>query len=156
MNRISIRRVRPGDVPVIAALLEQLARRYITAEFTRSAEENFLKSNDEASIRAFIASGFEYWVAERCDAIIGFVGVRDHSHLYHLFVAEAEQNRGVARALWQVAERACRLAGNPGRFTVNSSNNAVGVYESFGFVRAGQTQDSGGVLFNPMVFQDAG
>jgi ribosomal protein S18 acetylase RimI-like enzyme len=156
MNGISIRRVRPNDVPVIAALLDQLARRYITAEFTRSAEEKFLRSNDETSIRAFITSGFEYWVAERCDAIIGFVGVRDHSHLYHLFVAECEQNRGVARALWQTAEGACRVAGNLGRFTVNSSNNAVGVYESFGFVRAGQPQNSDGVLFNPMVLEDAG
>jgi ribosomal protein S18 acetylase RimI-like enzyme len=114
MNGISIRPVRPDDVPVIAALLEQLARQYITAEFSLSAEEKFLRSNDEASIRAFIASGFEYWVAERCDAIIGFLGVRNHSHLYHLFVAESEQNRGVARALWNTAERACRVAGNPG------------------------------------------
>jgi ribosomal protein S18 acetylase RimI-like enzyme len=156
MNGISIRPVRPDDVPVIAALLEQLARQYITAEFSLSAEEKFLRSNDENSIRAFIASGFEYWVAERCDAIIGFLGVRNHSHLYHLFVAESEQNRGVARALWHTAERACRVAGNPGRFTVNSSNNAVGVYASFGFVRAGQTQSSDGVLFNPMVLEDVG
>jgi ribosomal protein S18 acetylase RimI-like enzyme len=156
MNEISIRPAVPEDVPMIAALLEQLARRYITVEFTPSAEAKFLKSNDVASISAFIANGFRYWVAERGGALIGFVGVRDHSHLYHLFVAESEQRRGVARDLWQTAKRACRVAGNPGRFTVNSSNNAVGVYESFGFARVGEPQNSDGVLFNPMVLEDAG
>ena len=141
---------------MIAALLEQLARRYITVEFTPSAEAKFLKSNDVASINTFMTSGFRYWVAERNGSLVGFVGVRDHSHLYHLFVAESEQKHGIARALWQTAERACRAAGNTGRFTVNSSNNAVGVYEAFGFVRAGPPQNSDGVLFNPMVLEDAG
>lgn len=156
MKEISIRTALPEDVPMIAALLEQLARRYITVEFTPSAEEKFLKSNDVTSISTFIAAGFRYWVAERNGTLIGFIGVRDDSHLYHLFVAESEQKQGVARALWQTAKRACRGAGNPGRFTVNSSNNAVGVYESLGFVRAGPPQDADGVMFNPMVLEDAG
>src|SRR3954465_3590237 len=126
MKGISIRPAVPDDVPMIAALLEELARLYITVEFTPSAEAKFLKSNDSASISAFIAAGFRYWVAERSGTLVGFAGVRDHSHLYHLFVAESEQHQGVGRALWQTAMHACRAAGNSGRFTVNSSNNAVG------------------------------
>ena len=155
MNRVSIRPAVADDVPVIAALLERLAQQYITVEFSASAEAKFLKSNDAASISTFIASGFRYWVAERSGAVIGFVGIRDHFHLYHLFVSESEQRKGVARALWDTANRACRAAGNPGRFTVNSSNNAVGVYESFGFVRTGPPQSSDGVVFNPMVLENA-
>jgi hypothetical protein len=46
-------------------------------------------------------------------------------------------------------------AGNKGAFTVNSSNNAIAVYERLGFVRAGPPEDLGGVLYNPMRTQDA-
>lgn len=156
MNEITIRAARSADIPAIAKLLEQLARRHITFEFSPSAEQKFLKSNDETSINTFLANGFRYWVAESTNEIIGFAGVRDHSHLYHLFVAEHAQRQGIARRLWQTAMDCCRTAGNSGRFTVNSSNNAVAVYESFGFVRSGPQQNSDGVLFNPMVLEDAG
>ena len=156
MSAINIRPARADDALPMAELLEQLARQYITFEFTATAQEKFLKSNDASAISTFMASGFQYWVAERGDALVGFAGVRNESHVYHLFVAKEEQSRGVGRSLWETARQACRVAGNPSRFTVNSSNNAVGVYESFGFVRAGHTQDSDGVLFNPMVFEDAG
>lgn len=155
MNEISIRAARSEDIPAIAKLLEQLARRHITFEFSPSVEEKFLKSNDEASINTFIANGFRYWVAERSHEIVGFAGVRDHSHLYHLFVAEHAQRQGIARRLWQTAMHYCRAAGNSGRFTVNSSNNAVAVYESFGFVRSGPQQNADGVLFNPMALEES-
>jgi len=35
-------------------------------------------------------------------------------------------------------------------FTVNSSNHAVAVYESFGFVRTGPMQLAKGLYYNPM------
>lgn len=135
MPTASIRPIRPEDVPAVAKLLETLARKSITFEFSPFAEKEFLLDNNEASINSFIDSGFRYWVAEKNKSIAGFVGIGDNSHLYHLFVSESEQNQGLARQLWDVAMAACLAAGNPGRFTVNSSNNAVPVYESFGFVR---------------------
>jgi len=150
MNNINIRPAQCDDTSAIAKLLEQLARRYITPEFDSAAQERFLTSNNEAAINGFILAGFRYWVAEQNGVLIGFAGVRDHTHLYHLFVAEDAQRRGVARRLWNAALNACLVAGNPGRFTVNSSNNAVAVYESFGFVRSGPQQNANGVLFNPM------
>ena len=153
MPAIHIRRLEPGDVPDVAALLEQLARTSITGEFSPLAQEKFLRSNDAAAIHGFIAHGFQCWVAESNQAIIGFVGVRDNSHLYHLFVAEPFQRQGIARQLWRVAQEACQAAGNPGRFTVNSSNNAVAFYESLGFRRSHPMQDSDGVLYNPMIME---
>jgi ribosomal protein S18 acetylase RimI-like enzyme len=141
MNTTGIRPIQPPDVPAVARLLETLARKSITCEFSPSAQEKFLLSNNEASIRGFIGSGFRYWVAEKDKSIVGFVGIRDNSHLYHLFVSESEQRQGLARKLWHVAMAACREAGNTGRFTVNSSNNAVPVYESLGGVRTKPTQN---------------
>lgn len=156
MQTIQIRRIDLDDISDVAVLLEQLAKKSITCEFSPQAQEKFLLSNDATAIRSFIANGFDYWVAEINQTIVGFVGVRDKSHLYHLFVAESFQRQGISRRLWQVAKDACCAAGNPGRFTVNSSNNAVGVYEAFGFRRSQPMQDSDGVLYNPMVLESVG
>lgn len=134
----------------MAALLEQLARRFITFEWSAVAQETFLRSNDRTGIAGHIAAGFRYHVAEADGKLIGFIGVRDNSHLYHLFVADDAQRKGVGRQLWKVAKAACDAFGNPGRFTVNSSNNAVKFYESLGFVRSAPQQERDGVLYNPM------
>jgi ribosomal protein S18 acetylase RimI-like enzyme len=151
MSTIHIRPLTLADVPEVATLLEQLAKTSITCEFSPQAAEKFLRSNDAAAIRGFVGSGYLYWVAEIEQVIVGFMGIRDNSHLYHLFVADSMQRQGLARRLWQVAKDACRAAGNPGRFTVNSSNNAVGFYEALGFHRSHPMQDSEGVLYNPMM-----
>jgi ribosomal protein S18 acetylase RimI-like enzyme len=154
LETVSIRTLVQADVPAVAALLERLARKSITVEFSAAAEDKFLRANDAAAISSFVENGFNYHVAKVGSEVIGFVGVRDNSHLYHLFVAEEAQRNGVARSLWNVAKAACDAAGNAGRFTVNSSNNAVEVYKSFGFVRAAPMQDSDGVLYNPMVLDE--
>ena len=153
MSTIHIRRLGLDDVEEVAALLEQLAKASIISEFSPQAQDKFLHSNDAAAIRGFIAQGFQYWVALSGRSIIGFVGIRDNSHLYHLFVAEPFQRQGIARRLWQTAREACCAGGNPGRFTVNSSNNAIQVYEAFGFRRCQPMQNSDGVLYNPMVLE---
>jgi ribosomal protein S18 acetylase RimI-like enzyme len=150
MEATTIRSIEISDVPAVASLLVELARKFITMEFSQDAEATFLRKNDAEAISGFLRSGYTYWVAEAQGQIVGFIGMRKNSHLYHLFVAEKAQNRGLARALWNTAKEACCAAGNPGRFTVNSSNNAVAVYESFGFVRTEPTRSLNGILYNPM------
>jgi ribosomal protein S18 acetylase RimI-like enzyme len=98
-----------------------------------------------------VARGFRYHVAESNGRVVGFVGVRDNRHLYHLFVAHDFQRQGIARRLWTIAREQCIAAGNPGTFSVNSSNGAVAVYERLGFVRSGPMKNDDGVLYNPMV-----
>jgi len=139
-----------ADVASVASLLASLAREHITHEFDPRARELFLAKNDEANIRRFVAQGFRYHVAESHGRIVGVVGVRDNRHLYHLFVANDFQRRGIARRLWAVAREQCIAAGNPGNFTVNASNNAIPVYERLGFVRSGPAQNDDGILYNPM------
>lgn len=156
MEAVSIRTLEQTDIPAVAALLERLARKSITAEFSATAKDKFVRANDAAAISSFVENGFRYHVAQAEGAFAGFVGVRNNSHIYHLFVAEEAQRNGVARSLWNVAKAACCVAGNMGRFTVNSSNNAIAVYKSFGFVRTAPTQDSDGVLYKPMVLDQRG
>jgi len=81
------------------------------------------------------------------------ISIRENNHLYHLFVAEQYQRKGIAQKLWEKAKNDCLKSGNPGTFTVNSSNNAIAVYESFGFQQSEPTQELNGVLFNPMILK---
>jgi GNAT superfamily N-acetyltransferase len=80
---------------------------------------------------------------------------RDNSHVHHLFIGEPFQGRGTARALWQLAKAEAIRAGNPGRFTVNSSVNAVPVCERFGFVASGRRVETDRVGFQPMLLVEA-
>ena len=150
---VRIRKLQPADIPSIAHLLRDLAEEFITPEFDANAQCVFLEKNNQSAIEQFIADGFLYYVAEDGGNRIGFVGVRDNKHLYHLFVAKPFQRQGLGRRLWETVMNECCAAGNPGRFTVNSSNNAVAIYERLGFFRTAPTQNNNGVLFNPMALQ---
>lgn len=147
----TIRPMETADVESIAELLALLANEFILHEFPDDAKAAFLRKNNARRIQAFVERGYRYHVAELDGRLIGFVGVRDNKHLYHLFVANDFQRQGVGTALWNVARAECIVTGNPGEFTVNASNNAVAMYERLGFVRVAPTQNNDGVAFNPMV-----
>ena len=139
-----------GDSESISKLVWQLSTEFITNEFTPEGRETLFNSMTPVAITKFIQSGYRYHLAEVKSQLIGVVGVRDNSHLYHLFVAESYQRQGVATGLWQLAMQACLDEGNPGEFTVNSSNYAQKVYETLGFVAQSGSQDKNGVIFIPM------
>ena len=101
-------------------------------------------------IEKYIQSGYRYHVAETDSQVVGVVAVRDNVHLFHLFVAEQYQRRGIATQLWKVAKTVCLNEGNPGEFTVNSSSFARDVYEKLGFISCSDPQEIDGILFYPM------
>jgi ribosomal protein S18 acetylase RimI-like enzyme len=150
---VLIRSLAPADISAVAALLETLAHEYILHEFAPEARAQFLSKNNADSIRGLVEKGFRYHVATVKNRIVGFVGTRDNSHLYHLFVANEFQRQGLGRRLWNTARSECVAAGNTGTFTVNSSNNSIPVYERFGFVRSGPAQNMSGVIYNPMALR---
>ncbi len=165
---MNIRRATTDDSGQIAELIKALTLKFIAVEMNTAAAQHFLTANNEAAIVSFIEQGFIYFVAENAMVadmatattpsqpqlpaveIIGCIGMRDNSHVYHMFIAETWQGRGLARCLWQQAKNFCEAAGNSGVFTVNSSNHAVAVYQAFGFVRTGPMQQMHGVFYNPM------
>jgi ribosomal protein S18 acetylase RimI-like enzyme len=151
---MEIRKATLIDANEIANLISGLAIKFITPEFSPEAAAHFLNANNEAAISGFIQQGFVYFVAESTGTtgaeIIGCIGMRNHSHLYHLFIDEMWQGQGLARKLWLQAMLYCEAQGNPGSYTVNSSNNAVMVYQALGFVRTAPMQQMHGVWFNPM------
>jgi GNAT superfamily N-acetyltransferase len=145
-----IRPIEERDIAAVARLLDVLAREFIVHESTPEGASTFLRENDEAGIRGYIAMGHVYHVADCDGEIAGFIAIRERKHLFHMFVGARWQRRGLSRKLWEVARAAAIDVGASGQFTVNASNFAVPVYEAMGFVRTAPMQCVKGLFFNPM------
>jgi GNAT superfamily N-acetyltransferase len=153
LDNLAIRLIEPADVEPAARLLCELASEFIVGEFGPPAQRRFLVENNAEAIRGFIANRFRYHVAEIDGELIGFVGVRERSHLYHLFVSKRWQGRGIGRQLWELAKSDCLASGHRGPFTVNSSSHAMPIYERWGFKRDGSARTSNGITYNPMKWE---
>ena len=145
-----IREAEIDDSGPISRMVCVLATKFIAPDFTGEGRDHLLDSMTPASIAKYIRSGYRYHVAEDGNEIVGIVGVRENSHLYHLFVAESHQGRGLAKALWKKAMNESLCRGNPGEFTVSSSLNAQPVYEHLGFVALSKPITKHGVTYTPM------
>jgi GNAT superfamily N-acetyltransferase len=157
---VTFREASPDDAEAISALIVSLADRFLADPDDRAAAEPFFAAHGPEALRRTLSDDrFRYRVAEagadeEDREVVGVVGVRDGSHLLHLFVAERHHRRGIAGRLWALAKAETLAAGNPGRFTVNSSLGALPVYERFGFVVAGEEVRKDGVAFVPMVLDE--
>ncbi|HEX8479106.1 MAG TPA: GNAT family N-acetyltransferase [Telluria sp.] len=146
-NPITMRPATATDYPLLADLLQTLAQAFIVPGMPPEAAATFLRENDKEAMLAYREQGHVVTVAEIAGELAGFIAIRPPSHLFHLFVAEPFQRRGVARALW------CASRGNATRFTVNSSPYAIPVYTAMGFACAGPLACHHGVTFQPMTFE---
>jgi ribosomal protein S18 acetylase RimI-like enzyme len=153
---MDIRTATVADAPRISALVRDLTARYIAHEFSEAAARRLLDSMAEARIASYLESGYRYHVAEQAGELAGVIAIRNLAHVYHLFVAERFQGRGLARKLWDTARSASLEAGNPGVFTVNASRYAAGLYEKLGFVRQSEAVDQAGVIVVPLRWELSG
>jgi GNAT superfamily N-acetyltransferase len=152
-----IRPADPRDAEAISTLILSLARYFLAEPDRPETAAAFLATVGPAAMAERLADDrYRYHLAEADGVLAGVVGVRDASHLYHLFVAEPFHGRGIAARLWDTARRQARAQGNPGRFTVNSSMYAIPVYERLGFIAADVRQVQDGVAFLPMRLDGTG
>ena len=148
-----IRLATAEEADSISKLIVPLARKYFTHEFSDEAASAFLESVSPNAIKGYMDAGYRYHVAEEGDELAGVAAVRDHSHLYHLFVSDEWKDHCIGRELWYAAQEASREENPEGTFTVNSSRFAVGFYERLGFKRVGEETERDGVISVPMEFQ---
>lgn len=147
---LQIRLATLNDATAISQLVYSLSEKYIASDLSETGARNLLSSMESSAIASYLSSEYRYHVAEDEGGIVGVVATRDNKHLYHLFVAESHQRRGLARALWRVAWEACVAISNPGEFTVNSSRYALPFYEKLGFIQVGPEENREGVIYTPM------
>jgi len=145
-----IRKAKHNDIDEISLLITPLVIKHILPTCSKEGGQLILKSMAPNCISNYFDAGYEYHVAELNGEIIGVVGIKENAHLYHLFVADSQQGKGLSRTLWELARDACLANGNQGKFTVNSALNAADVYLKFGFVPVCGVREKLGVKDMPM------
>src|SRR5437762_8411670 len=103
-SMISIRKGKIQDVAKVSSLLLELSEEFIAAEFSETGKQNFLREfTAEKIAEKMSADNFSFDLAEDDGDLIGVVAVRDHTHLFYLFVAKSHQKRGISKILWERA-----------------------------------------------------
>ena len=147
---MQIRRATAADASDISELIRPVAARFIASEFSDEGRDYLFGILTPQALSRFFAAGYRYHVAEAGGRLVGVVGTRDNAHLYHFFVDEQFQGRGIGKRLWDVARQACLDAGGGPEFTVASSRYAVPVYRRLGFEVVGPENFRQGIVSIPM------
>ena len=153
---IHIRGAVETDAPGISRLLGSLSYTYIVSPDDPDVGK-FLATLTESAISKFIKrSDILYLVAINSSSIlVGSAAISGNYRVEHLFVDPAYQGIGLGRRLWERLRDHALRSGNPGRFEVNSSVNAVPIYERFGFAIAAPKVERYGGAYIPMVLKPA-
>lgn len=140
----------PADAEAIAGLIASFQSELTDDPSGVGAEEYLASVCVQAEREYLVSERYRYLLAYSDSQLVGFIAIRDASHLFHLFVERSHQRQGIARCLWKRALRELCASSINGAFTVNSSLSAVPVYQAFGFVPAGSLQSVHGISFLPM------
>lgn len=143
---MSIRAASHVDIEQMVRLVKSLAFYYLdnpNAELPLWLKESLTKEAFEIRVSS---SDYLNFVYEEEGSVIGYISVKQPGHLYHLFVAEEFQGRGISRLLWNYVLRnsECKT------FSLRSSLYAIPVYKKFGFSESGPVGTKDGVSFQPM------
>ncbi len=147
---MQIRAATKADIRPISLLISSLVTEFILPTCTEQGAQILLKSMDQNSIEHYFDSGYQYDIALIDNIIVGVVGIRDNSHLYHLFVAKSHQGKGISKTLWDHAKQQAIDNSNDGFFTVNSALNATELYLKWGFVPLSGIRERAGIKDIPM------
>lgn len=147
----SLRVATAADAEAIAALVLASAQRWIFPYCDDRGRDTLAASMAPGATRERLLAGHAYLVAEAEGRIVGVAALRLPAHLYHLFVDDRFQGRGIARRLWAGLRAHPVLNGAwPAQLTVNASRHSIGVYVRLGFEAQGEEQTRGGIPSTPM------
>jgi GNAT superfamily N-acetyltransferase len=151
MEEIRYRPANSSDAAAISDLVADVTRQHIAPGLSESGLQNVLRELDETSTRRRLDDAWPAFCATRDQALVGVIVVKPPDHLYQLFVQSAMHGKGIARRLFEIADRHIREAAGQGINTVNASLNAVAVYRRLGFELQGTVVERDGVRFQPML-----
>ncbi len=143
---MNIRKARVNDTQEIRGLISSLSHFYLENK-NAPIPEWFLRTLDVSEFERRLSNDwFTHFVYIENGDIVGYISMRGASHLFHLFVAEMHQRKGISKALWRHA-----ISGDkPKVYTLRSSLSAIPVYKRFGFIEYGAVVQKEGIAFQPM------
>ncbi len=143
---MSIRQATEADAVELSGLVRSLANFYLDEPESELPAWLAHTLTDSAFVERLSSADYISFVYEQNNKIIGYISLKKPNHLFHLFVSEAFQGKGISRLLWEHVKR----HGQYDYFTLRSSIYAVPVYEKFGFCALGSVSKKGGVSFQVM------
>ncbi|KZL04619.1 hypothetical protein PsAD2_04703 [Pseudovibrio axinellae] len=147
---VQYRQAKISDATAISTLILETQNQFSMEKFSSEGERFLAELCSAEAIERYLESGYTYFVAEDGAAIIGVIGVRHGRHIEHNFVRGDYHRQGISSQLWELARESCRQQGNVGEFELQASTFAIPIYERWGFVKEGEKQDIGGIIFTPM------
>lgn len=145
----NIRLAQLGDLHEIRDLLLSLSHFYLLDESAQLPNWFLNTISVEALLQRLKDNAFQHYIYLFDNKIAGYLALKDGNYLYHLFVSEQYQGKGIAKTLWHHA-----IAQSPSDcYTLRSSLFAIPVYKRFGFVEDGERGEKDGIGFQPMTLK---
>ena len=139
------------DAAAISTLMLPLVKKFITHEFSAEAQKIMLDSMQPGIIEENFKNNYQYLIARDTESdaqIVGVLGMKTASHLFHLFVEESHHGNGIAKLLWRhLLEDSTEC-----EFTVNASRYAQHIYKKLGFSGNGKLFEKNGITCFPMTY----
>lgn len=141
-----IRKAEIADASEIRKLVLSLAH-FFLEDVNDSIPLWFLESLEVSAFESrFSDEKFTNFVYLEEPAIKAYISIKNGSHVYHLFVSEEFQGKGIAKKLWNHAKSQLPASA----YEVRSSIFAIPVYQSFGFTITEPASSKDGIRFQTM------
>ena len=148
---ITYRNARPGEEIQVCELVARVFNEFVAPGFAPHGIREFFRYVHPEAMQLRWQKGHFALVAVAGDQIVGAIEMMPPDHVSLLFVDASHQRRGISRELLCRSIDVCRTQ-EPGitDISVNSSPNAVLMYERLGFVQQQSEQEINGIRFVPM------
>lgn len=150
-NELSYGLMQSGEEDSICKLIHRIFMKYVSPYYDEKGIREFLDYVTHEKLLARSKKDHFVFVAKNEGQTAGMIEIRENNHISLLFVEQ--HGHGVGRELFKRAVYRCRRnRPDATSITVNSSPNAVSIYERFGFSATGPQQIGNGIKFTPMVY----
>ena len=143
--------MEPGEEAEVIELVSMVFNEFVAPLYSNEGVSEFMKYLRVDELTERLKAGNFVLLAKSDAGIIGVTEIRDNNHIALLFVEGSRQKNGIGTRLLKMAIETCK-ARNPDtrRITLNSSPNAVNIYEKLGFYITESEQVKNGIRFVPM------
>lgn len=153
VDKFDFRTASIEDLEPILVLILLCSEKFILPGVSDQGKRIYLESHSPEKMAERLET-YEYLVATNsADEIIGVVGMKDRTHLFHLHVHPLYHQQGLGKKLWLLAKAHAEDAGAIKEFTVNSSKYAIDFYKKLGFEEQGE-QVKNGFAYYPMILKN--
>jgi GNAT superfamily N-acetyltransferase len=151
--------MEPGEETEVCDLVIRVFKEFIAHQYSQEGGREFLKYvQPELFLRRSQKNHFVL-LATIHGKLVGMIEILNNRHVSLLFVDKRFQKRGIGRELLRRSLKICKLeialkrSPELQEVSVNSSPNAIQIYEKMGFHQKVSEQVKNGIRFTQMVLE---